>query len=580
MRSARRVACLAACVAAFVQAGCATHAASRDAEVADAAADAERAVTADTLRAPIRFLADDALEGRGPGTRGDVLARLYIASALQLLGVEPALPGGFEQPVELLGVTTRPPGRWTFRAGGRRLTLDGAHDFVVASGAAREEVAVDDAEVVFVGYGIEAPEYGWDDFKGADLRGKVLLFLNDDPDWDPSLFAGDRRLYYGRWTYKYESAARRGAAGAIVVHTTDSAGYPWQTVQTSWRGENSRLASAPQGRGLALEAWLQEDAARSLVALGGKELDELIVAARRRDFVPVPLGVTTSLRLTSTVRRYATANVVGVLRGSDPVLREQYVAYSAHHDHLGTARDATGALQIHNGALDNAAGVAQLLAVARAFAALPEPPRRSVLLVATAAEEQGLLGAEAFVADPPVPLESVVANVNVDGGNVFGRTRDLGVVGLGKSTLDRAVREAASRQGRTLSDDPFPDRGMFYRSDQFSFARAGVPAVFLRPGVDFVGRPPGWGREQVEAWEERHYHQPSDDYDPSWDLRGMVDDARLAFVVGLLVANEPQAPCWLPGDEFAPRRPCRAGPAARTTTSVLLPQSSSGRPSG
>lgn len=562
MRAARLVAGLGACLVAAALAGCAPLARSRAAVSQDcggeAVARAEQAVTDGVLRAPIRFLADDALEGRGPGTRGDVLARLYISTTLQLLGVAPALPdGGYEQPVELLGVTTRAPKSWTFRAGGRRVVLDGESDYVVVSGAARERVSLDDAELVFVGYGIEAPEYGWDDFKGADLRGKVLLILNDDPDWDPELFAGERRLYYGRWTYKYESAARQGAAGAIILHTTQSAGYPWQTVQASWRGESSRLASAAEGRGLAVEAWLQEDAARRVVALGGRDLDELVRAARSRDFAPVPLGVTTSLALSSEVRRYETANVVGVLRGSDPALRDEYVVYTAHHDHLGTTRDADGREQIHNGALDNAAGAAQLLAIARAFAALPEPPRRSVLFVATGAEEQGLLGAEAFVADPPVPLERVVASFNIDGGNPFGRTRDVGVIGLGKSTLDQAVARAAACQGRTIGGDPFPDRGLFYRSDQFSFARAGVPALFLRPGIDFVDRPPGWGRVQYEAWEQDHYHQPSDDYDPAWDLSGMIEDVRLAFVAGLLVANDPSPPCWLPGDEFAPRRPCR-----------------------
>jgi len=525
---------------------------------ADGLARAKAAITSEVLAAPIRFLADDALEGRGPGTRGDALARLYIASSFALLGLEPAFDGSFEQTVDLLGVTTQAPSTWTFRAGGKRVVLDAGSDFVVSSGTAAPRAAIENAEIVFAGYGIQAPEHAWDDFKGADLRGKVLLLLNDDPEWDPALFGGKRRLYYGRWTYKFESAARQGAAGAILLHTTPSAGYPWQTVQASWSGENSRLAAKEHGRGLEVEAWIAEDATRRVLALAGRDLDELIAAARDRAFQPVPLGVTTSLALTSEVRSYASANVGARLRGSDPARRDEVVVYTAHHDHFGVKKSPRGVAEVYNGALDNAAGVAQVIAVARAFTTLPEPPRRSVLFLAVAAEEQGLLGSEHFVARPPFPVERLVANLNVDGGNVFGSTTDVGVVGLGKSTLDGFLAASAAEQGRTLADDPFPDRGMFYRSDQFNFARAGVPALFTRPGVEFVGRPPGWGHAQADAWVEQHYHQPSDDYDPSWDLSGMVDDARLLFRTGLLVADAERAPSWLPGDEFAALRPSPA----------------------
>ena len=512
-------------------------------------------MTTGVLAAPIRFLADDALEGRGPGTRGDALTRLYLASTLGLLGLEPAFPGGsYEQPVELLGVTTRAPRAWTFRAGGRSAALADGADFVASSGVAAARAEIRNAELVFAGYGIQAPEFGWDDFKGADLRGKVLVLLNDDPDWDPGLFGGPRRLYYGRWTYKFESAARQGAVGAIIVHTPKSAGYPWQTVRTSWTGENSRLAEAPQGRGLAVEAWITDAAARRVAVLAGRDLDHLVAAARSRDFAPVPLGVATSLVLDNDVRRYATANVAAWLPGRDPKLADEVVVYSAHHDHFGIKTSPDGKREIYNGALDNAAGVAQMLAIARAFTALPEPPRRSILFLAVAAEEQGLLGSEYFVKHPPVPVRQMIANLNVDGGNVFGRTTDIGVVGLGKSSLDDQLAAAAAAQGRTLADDPFPDRGMFYRSDQLNFARAGVPALFPRPGVLYVGHPPQWGTEQVDAWIERNYHQASDDWDPSWDLTGMVDDARLLFRTGLSTADADAPPKWRPGDEFAPAR--------------------------
>jgi Zn-dependent M28 family amino/carboxypeptidase len=549
---ARRV-LLAACVVVL---GCATQAARKHAPADPDVARAAATITGPALAGPIRFLADDALEGRGPGTRGDLLARLYVATTLESVGLEPGFPdGSFEQPVALLGVTSKLPAAWTFRRGAARIALHPGSDFVAASGVATARAAIDDAELVFAGYGIEAPEYAWDDFKGADLRGKVLLLLNNDPDWDPQLFAGERRLYYGRWTYKFESAARHGAVGAIVLHTTKSAGYPWQTVQSSFSGESSRLAEAPAGRGLQVEAWLAEDAARRVVALSGQDLDHLVAGARERSFRPVPLGVTTSLALTNELRTYSSANVAAVLPGSDPALREQIVVYSAHHDHLGVKTNAAGVAEIYNGALDNASGIAQLLAIARAFATLGERPRRSILFLAVAAEEQGLLGSEYFVKHAPAGVEHLVADLNIDGGNVFGRTRDVGMVGDGKSTLDAVVAAAAAEQGRTVTGDAFPDRGLFYRSDQFSFARAGVPSLHLEQGTDFPGRPPGWGRAQVEAWEEQHYHQPSDDYDPTWDLSGMVDDARLLFRIGLLVADGARPPEWLPGDEFAALRP-------------------------
>ena len=377
---------------------------------------ASATINSATLAAPIRFLADDLFEGRGPGTRGDALARAYVATEMEEIGLQPgAADGSWEQPVELIGLTAEIPASWDFRRAGQRLRLE-RNDFVATAAVADERVRIENAEVVFVGYGIEAPEYQWDDFKGADVRGKVLLMLNDDPDWDPALFAGKRRLYYGRWTYKYESAARHGAVGAIIIHTPQSAAYPWQTVQTSWSGENSRLPQrAPSA--LQIQAWVTEPAAEHLAALAGRSLASLVSAARSRAFTPVPLDVRTSLTVRSAMRPYATANVIGVLPGTDPALRDQAVIYTAHHDHLGTKIDANGQPAIYNGALDNAAGVAQLLAIARAFVAAP-PPRRSVIFLAVAAEEQGLLGSEYYVKHPTVPPARMVAAINFDGGNI------------------------------------------------------------------------------------------------------------------------------------------------------------------
>ncbi|HEX2252366.1 MAG TPA: M28 family peptidase [Thermoanaerobaculia bacterium] len=521
-----------------------------------AGAAAAEAITAETLEAPIRFLADDLLEGRGPAGRGDRLTQSYLASTMQLLGLEPGGPdGSWYQPFPIVGIEATMPATWSFRRGDDELVLQRSEQFIAASGVQAPRAAIDDAELVFVGYGIQAPEYGWDDYEGADLDGKVLVMLNNDPDWDEELFAGERRLYYGRWTYKYESAARQGAAGAIIVHTTPSAGYPWQVVQTSWTGEQFQLPAGDEPR-LQVAAWTTEDATRELLALAGRDWDELVAAAKRRDFRPVPLGVTTSIALDNEISRVETANVAGLLRGSDPELADQVVVFTAHHDHLGIAPpgDDPDADRIYNGALDNATGVAQVLAIARAFTELPEPPRRSLLFLFVGAEEQGLLGSQYYAANPTVPAGKIAANLNFDGGNIWGETEDLTLIGMGKSDLDAIAETVAASQGRRLMGDQFPDRGYYYRSDQFSFAKIGVPALYFDGGTDFVGRPEGWGKQQVDAWTEEHYHQPSDELEDDWDYSGMVQDARLGFYAGLLIANRPELPAWVPGDEFEAAR--------------------------
>ena len=352
-------------------------------------------ISAAALAAPVRFLSSDALEGRGPGSAGDRLARLYLATELESLGLVPA--GGtaaapsWEQSFPMIGIDSQAPPIWEFTAPQGRLALARREEFIAVSGVQKETAALADAEVVFVGYGIQAPEFGWDDFKGVDLKGKVLLMLNNDPDWDENLFAGKRRLYYGRWTYKYESAARQGAAGAILIHTTPSAGYPFQVVQSSWSSEQFELPAGSEPR-LQVAGWTTENAAERLVALSGRSLATLVEAAKSKAFRPVPLGVHTSLALTNRIRQVETANVAGRLPGSDPQLADEAVIYTAHHDHLGVATADASGDAIHNGAVDNATGCAQLLALAKAFAALPEAPRRSLVFLFVAAEEQGLLG--------------------------------------------------------------------------------------------------------------------------------------------------------------------------------------------
>ena len=509
----------------------------------------------ETLRGYIRFLADDLLEGRGPGSRGDELTQLYLATQFQAFGYEPMLPDGkWTQPVPLVGVTTSAPPSVDFRSGDKVLTLKHHEDTMLVAGRPAESLSIKDAELVFVGYGIQAPEYGWDDYKGTDLKGKILVMMNNDPEDDPELFAGKRRLYYGRWDYKYESAARQGAAGAIIIHTDASAGYPYQVIQTSWSGEEFELQDS-QGPRLDLRGWVANSAAERLAQLGGKSLDELRKAAGSRDFAPVPLGVRMSLELKSKVRQQNTGNVLAVLPGSDPQLAKEHVLFMAHHDHLGLAerRDATGD-NIYNGAIDNASGTASLLAIAKAIASMPTRPKRSIMLAAVGAEEQGLLGSRYLAAHPPVHAGYMSAVINIDGINHLGRTHDINLIGNGKSNLDPIVTAVAKWQGRVVTPDYFPDRGYYYRSDQFSLAKVGVPGIYLHAGINVVGKPDGWGKEQLEKWVEKTYHQPSDEYDPNWDLRGAIDDIRMLTHVGLVIADGQVTPTWNKGDEFEAAR--------------------------
>ena len=516
---------------------------------------AARQITDDLIRGHVRFLSSDLLEGRGPATRGDRLAQEYIAGQLEAMGIEPAAPGGgWLQKVELVGITGEVPQTISVRSGSRKIELARSEDFVVFSGVQEPESSVQDAEIVFAGFGIVAPEYGWDDFKDADVKGKVLLLMNNDPEDDPKLFAGKTRLWYGRWGYKYEQAAKKGAAGALIIHTRPSAGYPWQVVQTSWSGEQFELPHEGEPR-VDVKGWVTEAAAKQIAQLAGKDLDSLRAAALRKDFRPVSLGATVSIGLRNRVQKKESANVIGRLAGSDPRLSREAVIYTAHHDHLGIKEQGKpGEDLIYNGALDNASGIAAMLGIARAFTALPQPPRRSILFAAVAAEEQGLLGSAYLARHPPIEAGRLAANVNIDGASIFGRTRDLTMIGLGKSSLDEVIRELAKEQGRTVKPDQFPDRGFFYRSDQFNLAKVGVPAAYFDGGTEVIGKPAGWGAKRIEEWEEKDYHQPSDELTGEWDLSGAVEDTQLAFKLGLRVANAEAMPRWVPGDEFEAAR--------------------------
>jgi len=518
---------------------------------------AEKVITPERLRAHTAFLADDLLEGRGPATRGGELAAKYIAAQFAGLGLKPiSQDGSYFQDVPLLGRKIEPPADLRVAGRAQELTLKFVDDIVSGSDLEQEQVRVA-GDLVFVGYGIVAPEFQWDDFKGADLKGKILLMLVNDPPAtrdEPALFGGKALTYYGRWTYKYESAARQGAAGAILIHTTPSAGYPFKVVQSTWSGERFSLPRKAGGDPLlGLKAWISREAAEKILALAGQNLPALEEAAAERRFRPLPLGVKVSTEFKQRLRQIQTANVIGWLPGSDPQLREQYVVYTAHYDHLGVGKEVEGDA-IYNGAADNAVGVAALLGLAEAFARQPEPPARSVVFIGIAAEEYGLLGSEYYAKNPVFPPARTAANVNIDGVNTIGPTRDITLIGFGKSDLDELVKQVAGEHGLETRPDNFPEQGFFYRSDQFNFAKVGIPAVYLDNGLDVIGRPEGWGKQKADDYTARDYHQPSDQIKPDWDWRGAQQQTVLLFDIGWRVATRPALPEWYPAAEFRPAR--------------------------
>lgn len=522
----------------------------------EGAVEAAETISEARLEETIRVLSDDAMQGRAPGTEGDLVAQAEIISRFEEIGLEPAgSDGSWKQPFEIVGITSEVPETWRFSAAGKDVELDFWTEFIAASGVQEETASIDGAEIVFVGYGIEAPEYSWDDFGDTDLTGKVLLMLNNDPAGNPELFEGDRRLYYGRWTYKYEIAAAKGAAGAIIIHTNASAGYGWNVVQSGWTGEQVELPAQDEPR-LEVAGWVTWPAAKELFDLVGLNMADIVAEAQGHDFSPVPMGIRTSLTLDNTLSRgLETANILGRLPGSDPGLTDEAVIYTAHFDHLGVGQPDDSGDAIFNGARDNASGVAQVLEIARAMKALPEAPRRSILFALVAAEEQGLLGSKYYAVEPTVPPGKLAANINLDSANIFGRTQDLVYIGYGKSSLDEVVEAAAALQDRKVVGDQFPDRGSFYRSDQFSLAKIGVPAVYLRGGKTLRdAEDPAEGEARIVAWEEDHYHRPSDELAEDWKFDGMAEDAQVAFYCGLAVAEADEMPTWNPGDEFEAAR--------------------------
>ncbi len=528
--------------------------ASRSGEAPQLPAEAVAVLDTATLMNHIRALADDSMLGRAPGSLGEERTVAYLEGQFRAMGLLPGNPDGtYIQNVPLVAITADPKMVLTVRGKGtRRLTY--RDDFVAWTRHVSPSVTVDNAELVFVGYGTEAPEYSWDDFKGQDLSGKILVMLVNDPQLaDTAQFRGKAMTYYGRWTYKFEQGMKHKAAGVLLVHETGPAGYPWPVVQ-GMGGEKFDLATPDSNRTRApMEGWIHLDQAKALLRLAGQDFDSLKARATTREFSPVPLGLTASIGINNTIRPVSSRNVVARLAGSDPAHADEHVVYTAHWDHFGVGSPVNGD-SIYNGALDNASGTAALLLLAEAFRAMPTPPKRSILFLAVTAEEQGLLGSQYYSVMPLYPLATTLANINMDGLNTEGATKDLVVVGMGASELEDYAQAAAAEQGRVLKPDPESEKGFYYRSDHFNFAKQGVPAFYADAGVDVIGKPADFAMTMRAKYTNEDYHKPSDEIKPDWDLTGSLDDLRLYLSIGYRVAQAEKYPEWRPGNEFRATR--------------------------
>jgi Zn-dependent M28 family amino/carboxypeptidase len=505
------------------------------------------------IRWHVRFLAHDLLEGRGTGQRGGDLAAEYIAAQFAEYGLKPAGDHGtYMQKVPLVGITTLPETRFALvPKRGEAMALKPLDEYVAYDQTQQPESNVD-AEIVFVGYGIEAPEYNWDDYKGVDVRGKVLLMLvNEPPSDDPKFFKGKALTYYGRWTYKYEEAARKGAVGVLLVHQTQMASYPWEVVRNSNSGEKSALKV--EGPALKVASWIHLDVASRLASASGPSIDKLMTSANSRDFHPLNLGARLDAHMVSRIRNFEANNVVAILNGSDRKLADEAVLYTAHYDHFGVRPDMPGD-NIFNGAEDNATGCGILLELARAFGGAPIRPRRSILFAAVTGEEQGLLGSEYLGKHPPIPAGKISLDLNYDEVKPLGAPEEVQVAGAERTSFYPNV-EATSKEFRlNIRPDARPEAGHYYRSDHFSLARVGIPSFSINEGMKFKGHPESWGLDKEREYVEKHYHQPSDEYRPDMDFVGDSAMARFGFALGWEAASLPKLIGWQKGDEFESAR--------------------------
>jgi Zn-dependent M28 family amino/carboxypeptidase len=523
-----------------------------------AAAASTREIDPQRLLGHMQTLASDEFEGRLPGTVGEAKSLAYITEQFKAIGLEPGNPdGSYLQEVPLVGIEGK--ATMSLTSGGQPVAMEGPRDFVASTARVTPRISITDSPLVFVGYGVQAKEYNWDDYKGLDAHGKTLVMLINDPpvadpqrpgQLDPKMFKGKAMTYYGRWTYKYEIASKLGAAGVLIVHETEPASYDWNVVVHSWAGEAFSLAdTSGNASRVAVQGWITLEKAKELFAQAGQDFDALKAQARTREFKPVALNATVSVNIENKLREVRSHNVVARLVGSDPVLRQQWILYTAHWDHFGRRSSPEGT-QILRGAVDNASGVAGVIEIARSFVHTRPRPKRSILFMAVTAEEQGLLGSTYYAEHPLYPLNQTLADINIDGVGTWGRTRDVQVVGFGENTLEDDLAQVLESEHRVLVPDQTPEKGSYFRSDQFSFARVGVPGMDLKAGIDVVGKPPGWGQSQYEQYERERYHSPADRVYPDWDLRGAAQDMTDLYQVGLALSATPRWPQWRADSEF------------------------------
>jgi len=547
---------VAICITLLIFAGCTKS--KKEAYVPIASApmgitlsDAVDLISEDDIRLHIKTLSDDAMEGRAPGSKGGDMAADYIASQFEKIGLEQVIEGTYFQTFPMVGFELQGDKTIEFTKNGKSLSLSYGSEFAMETATQMASVSVNE-EVIYLGYGIQAPELDWDDYKGVDVRGKVLLMLvNDPPSEDPNHFGGNALTYYGRWTYKYEKAAEMGAKGVILIHTDPSATYGWQVIEGSFTGEQYALGlnenSPPQ---LAMRSWVSEPAAEKLLELAGYKLADLQDAAARKDFNPINLGVKVNASLDTKISFVNTKNVIGLIRGSDPVLSNEMVLWTGHYDHLGVAAPNSAGDTVYNGAWDNASGVSTILALAKAAVELKPMLRRSILVMALTAEESGLLGSKYYSENPLFHLATAKALFNIDAVNIWGETRDMNPLGFKRSTLEGMLLPIAEEQGLELVPDQAPEKGSFFRSDHFPFSKAGVPAVSIDSGNDYVGRDNAWKEAIVDGWIDANYHQPTDEYSESWDLSGLMQIAKFVLSATYDIANSDVTPEWNEGQEF------------------------------
>ncbi|MFC3562529.1 M28 family metallopeptidase [Pedobacter jamesrossensis] len=509
-----------------------------------------KAINDSSLTKYLSVIAADSLEGRKPFTNGEKKTINYLKTEFEKLGLKPGNGDSYFQEVPMVEIKSVPDDKMVIKSGSKELVLNYLTEFVAGSRRVQDEVSIKNSPLVFAGYGIVAPEYGWNDYKNLDVKGKTVVVLINDPGFaDSTLFKGKNMTYYGRWTYKFEEASRQGAAGVLIIHDTEPAAYPWTVVRSGWSKSKLQLQSADNGMNrTVVEGWIGLDVARKLFTLGGQSFENLAKKALKKDFKAVDLNLTTSLRVKNKIKKSITYNVLASIPGDK--LKNEAIIYSAHWDHLGIGEKVQGD-SIYNGAVDNATGVASLFEIASAFKKFPKNPDRTILFISYTAEEQGLLGSEYYAKHPVFPLEKTIANINMDMMGIAGKTKDIVVYGYGQSELEDYAAASAKKQGRVLVPDPVPSSGLYYRSDHFNLAKVGVPSLFTGSGVDNIKNGRAWGLKQVADFTKNRYHSPQDNFDAkTQDLSGIVEDVRLLFDMGYRLSSETTYPKWKAGSEF------------------------------